>query len=73
MVSSKATSADPKVCPLCGKANECAMAENQGKKEVSCWCSTENIPENLLARVPESAIRRACICRNCIALHKGDE
>ena len=51
-------------CPLCGKANQCARVEDPNAKE--CWCATQLIAPELLARVPAQAVGCACICRSCV-------
>lgn len=55
---------DPARCPLCGAANACARVADPDSKE--CWCVSQVIPAELLARVPASAVGCACICRNCV-------
>jgi hypothetical protein len=52
---------DPKRCPLCGGANDCAVAQGRG----NCWCFTRAIPEDVLARIPPEAQERACVCSAC--------
>jgi len=52
---------DPAICPLCGKANHCAMVE--GRKD--CWCCDVEMPKAVLERIPEAARGVACICREC--------
>ena len=34
-------SIDQSLCPLCGKANRCAMEieKETGEKQAACWCS----------------------------------
>ena len=56
---------NPDKCPLCGGANECQLCSPAAYKG-SCWCARVEIPELLLARVPENFRNRACICRNCV-------
>ena len=56
---------NPNRCPLCGGANECQLCSPATYKG-SCWCAALEMPEPLLARVPESLRNRACICRNCL-------
>ena len=56
---------NPGACPLCGAANNCQLcspAAHQGP----CWCVTVEMPDALLARVPENFRNRACICKNCV-------
>ncbi len=53
-------------CPLCGGDNHCQLCTGTAYKG-PCWCAEVEIPEALLARVPENLRNRACICRNCAA------
>jgi prepilin-type processing-associated H-X9-DG protein/prepilin-type N-terminal cleavage/methylation domain-containing protein len=57
---------DPSCCPLCGKPNDCQLCSPATHKG-PCWCASVEIPESLLARVPEAQRNRACVCRNCVA------
>jgi len=56
---------NPSLCPLCGVANECQLCSPATHKGV-CWCAKAEMPEALLARVPENLRNRACICRPCV-------
>ena len=56
---------NPNQCPLCGAANGCQLCSPVTYKG-SCWCVTVEMPEPLLARVPEPLRNRACICQNCV-------
>ncbi|MFM8590260.1 MAG: cysteine-rich CWC family protein [Limnohabitans sp.] len=59
---------DPSRCPLCGGPNACAMAQPEsGRASGPCWCVSETFSAELLARVPEQAQLRACICSACVA------
>ena len=51
-------------CPLCGQPNDCAAAKT-GSLEEPCWCRTVQFSPAVLARVPVSQVRKACICRAC--------
>ena len=57
----------PTVCPLCGQSNQCAgqVERATGVKQSPCWCTQASFGTELLARVPESARRMACICAAC--------
>jgi hypothetical protein len=55
---------DPSRCPLCGQPNHCRLAAGAHSNE-ECWCFRVRFPSSLLARVPELARRRACICQQC--------
>lgn len=60
-------------CPLCGQGNQCAMATlaanaNESVRQAacdSCWCRELEIPAAVLARIPEPARGRACVCPTC--------
>ena len=56
---------NPAACPLCGGANACQLCATHTFKG-QCWCAHEEIPGELLARVPEKFRNRACICRACV-------
>jgi len=56
---------NPSQCPLCGAANECQLCSPAAHKG-PCWCAKVEMPEVLLARVPENFRNRACICRHCV-------
>ncbi|MBX3464329.1 MAG: cysteine-rich CWC family protein [Planctomycetes bacterium] len=53
---------DARRCPLCGGPNACAMAAGSS---TPCWCAAATIAPAALARVPEAARGRACLCRTC--------
>lgn len=52
------------LCPLCGGPNACGPAAT-GSFNEPCWCQTVQFTPELLAQVPESQRRTACICRAC--------
>ncbi|MEM7437043.1 MAG: cysteine-rich CWC family protein [Myxococcota bacterium] len=52
-------------CPLCGEANECAIAA--GRDPSSCWCMSAVMDAGALARIPAEAQGRVCICARCAA------
>ncbi len=56
---------NPSQCPLCGAANECQRCSPAAHKG-ACWCARVEMPEALLARVPENFRNRACICHRCV-------
>jgi prepilin-type N-terminal cleavage/methylation domain-containing protein/prepilin-type processing-associated H-X9-DG protein len=64
-MSSIQTIYQPENCPLCGGANDCQLCTPAAHKG-PCWCVKTEIPEALLARVPEEFRNRACICQNCV-------
>jgi prepilin-type processing-associated H-X9-DG protein/prepilin-type N-terminal cleavage/methylation domain-containing protein len=56
---------NPGQCPLCGTANGCQLCTADAHKG-PCWCARVEMPDALLARVPENFRNRACICRDCV-------
>ena len=56
---------NPRACPLCSAANDCQLCSPAVRKG-PCWCVQVEMPDALLARVPENFRNRACICRNCV-------
>jgi hypothetical protein len=63
---------DPSRCPLCGGPNGCRLAAHPGEGG-RCWCFAARFPERLLARVPERARNRACICQKCLEAALAEE
>jgi hypothetical protein len=51
-------------CPLCGGPNECALAADPNATE--CWCDTLTFPRELLAKIPDDAVRKTCVCQKCL-------
>jgi hypothetical protein len=51
-------------CPLCGEPNDCRAAMS-GSFDQPCWCAEVTVDPAALARVPEAARNRACLCRRC--------
>lgn len=51
-------------CPLCGQANDCAVARS-GSFDQPCWCTSIQISPEALARIPEDQRGKACVCRAC--------
>ena len=76
MLASPEAQVDPARCPLCGRPNGCrlaaagftaaAPARADELPQEPCWCFSMRFPAALLARVPEHARNRACICRACL-------
>jgi Cysteine-rich CWC len=61
------------LCPLCGKANQCAIEIEKatGVKQAACWCVGMDFSADLLSQVPASAQGQACICAACAAKSKA--
>ncbi|WCM93569.1 cysteine-rich CWC family protein [Acidovorax sp. NCPPB 2350] len=57
--------ADTQRCPVCGRANRCAMAAGEPARD--CWCMAADVPPAALARVPEALRDLACLCPACAA------
>jgi len=55
---------DPSICPLCGEPNQCALAADPTATE--CWCELVDFPEELLAQIPDKAVRKTCVCQKCL-------
>ncbi len=58
---------DASVCPLCGKANLCAMELEKatGIAQPACWCTGLKMDAELLAQIPAASRNLACICQAC--------
>jgi len=58
---------EPQLCPLCAQPNRCAMEVERatGIKQPPCWCTQTNFSADLLARIPQSARGKACVCAAC--------
>lgn len=60
---------NPQHCPLCGQPNQCAMEAERatGIRQPACWCIQASFAPSLLARIPEAARGKACVCAACAA------
>ena len=55
-------------CPLCGGSNQCVMAAgSSGIDDPPCWCTKVEIDRAQLARIPDAARYKACLCPACAA------
>ncbi|MSP98474.1 MAG: hypothetical protein EXR29_14905 [Betaproteobacteria bacterium] len=63
----------PNLCPLCGGDNRCAMelSPSRSPNIGECWCKSADFGNALLARVPEAARGKACICARCAGFSGG--
>ncbi|MGC4094000.1 MAG: cysteine-rich CWC family protein [Polyangiaceae bacterium] len=61
---------DTSLCPLCGAKNSCAVLSGSSEP---CWCAAITIPREALARIPEAALNRACLCPRCAGLSAASE
>ena len=53
-------------CPLCGQANQCAIAEGQDAS--GCWCMTATIATSALSALAPASWGQRCICPGCARL-----
>lgn len=56
------------LCPLCGGPNACRMCDI-GTHKGPCWCERVEVPAELVAKVPEPALAKVCICHKCVSEH----
>jgi len=58
---------DPRHCPLCGQANQCAMEVERltGVKQGPCWCTQVDFNRAVLDRLSDAERGKACICQAC--------
>ncbi|MEO8248212.1 MAG: cysteine-rich CWC family protein [Burkholderiales bacterium] len=58
---------DPRVCPLCGADNCCALELERvtGLPQPPCWCTGVTIDAAVLDRIPRSLARISCVCPTC--------
>ncbi len=54
---------DDTTCPLCGKPNRCAMAEDQPVTQ--CWCASAIFTPEVLEAIPVEDRGVRCICPAC--------
>ena len=57
------------ICPLCGNPNKCAVAADPNATE--CWCESVIFPRELLAQIPEEAVRKTCVCQKCLDVYQA--
>jgi len=57
----------PRLCPLCGHPNQCAMEIERatGTPQPPCWCSAQSFSAELLERIPQAARGLRCVCAAC--------
>lgn len=58
---------DPRLCPLCGAGNGCAMEAERasGQAQPPCWCTQVAFDRAVLERIPAEARGLACVCSRC--------
>jgi hypothetical protein len=65
---------DAEHCPLCGKPNQCSIAD--GLSDEPCWCFEAQIDPAALQRLTPEQRDQACLCPACagaVAAVKGEE
>jgi hypothetical protein len=55
------------VCPLCQRANGCAMASDGGDDAAPCWCVGALLDPVALARATALDGGLSCVCAACAA------
>jgi hypothetical protein len=55
------------VCPLCERANGCAMASASAGDRAPCWCVTASLDPGALARASALDGGASCVCAACAA------
>ena len=55
-----------KQCPICNQINHCQQAMDKDSDE-KCWCIDAHFPAQVMEKVPEHLVNRACICQNCLS------
>ena len=53
-----------RICPLCGKPNNCALA-NYDTLKVECWCVSAEVNKAAITNIPENLRGKACLCISC--------
>jgi hypothetical protein len=41
------------------------VERHTGVKQAPCWCTRVDFTPEVLARIPPSAINKACVCETC--------
>jgi hypothetical protein len=55
------------VCPLCQRANGCAMASASGDAATPCWCVAAVLDPAALVRSTALDGGASCVCAGCAA------
>lgn len=58
-------------CPLCGRPNQCRLAD-QGLHKGPCWCSRTEFPAELLAQAAQPTQVARCICQACLSAFRKE-
>lgn len=55
---------DKRICPICGKENNCAIAN--GKNPEECWCMNVSFPKEVFENIPDDKKDKSCVCLDCL-------
>lgn len=55
---------EPSVCPACGAANRCGLADPRSATQ-GCWCFGVSIDPAILQALPDALRNAACLCPRC--------
>lgn len=50
-------------CPLCQKANACAL---EAKSDKPCWCIEQVFSPKVRSSIEQLGNRQACVCQACV-------
>ncbi len=64
-IMSMEASEEKRICPLCGKDNNC----QHGQK--GCWCETVKFPQHVIDMIPEDKKGKACVCKSCLEKYQN--
>ena len=62
---------DSQHCPLCGRSNQCSLAN--GRQDQPCWCFDVQIDPAALQRLTPEQRNQACLCPACAGALKAAE
>jgi hypothetical protein len=57
--------AKDRLCPICGGANECRIANGCLYKD-TCWCESNRIPAHVQRYLAAMQPEPACLCHRCL-------
>lgn len=63
---------DPARCPLCGRPNHCQRVSSEPYRR-PCWCFAQEVPSELLRKVPVELQGLSCVCQACVDEHRAAE
>jgi len=60
---------DSRICPICHQPNGCQKNSDE-ITHLKCWCTSVEVTERLLQRIPLSVRGKACVCKACVEKYK---